>query len=65
MTPETIAQAVTQLDRIRTLVGAALTPEQQIWVSQHYSAFPAFIGSTEGKAAVADLVKKWIDSTQK
>lgn len=51
------------IDRLRTVVGQALTPTQQMAVSvklsQDPEAFARWMGTDEGRAAVRELANKF------
>lgn len=47
------------------VVGAALTHEQQMHVSAHLRALPAFLATEEGKIALQTFVGDWQASMKK
>lgn len=62
-------QEYTQLQQfvgaLRTSIGAALTTEQQVFVSNNLKGFLPWIQTAEGRIAVAQLVTDWKDCLQK
>jgi hypothetical protein len=44
---------------LQPVLGAALPPDYQIFVSQHYMRLVDFLRSAEGKKAAQEFVESW------
>ena len=53
---------IEELFTARAAIGAALTLEQQIFVSEHWRDLPAWLGTDAGREAVRLVVGEWQQS---
>lgn len=52
-------QTIATLVQIKSAIGDALSKEQQLFVSEKYGEFVAFLHSDTGKNALRNLVEEW------
>jgi hypothetical protein len=60
MNLETIAQLVPQILALKHDLGAAMTPPQQLFVSQFYTQLGPYLQTDAGRGALQAFVNTWM-----